>query len=209
LPARFDDDAWTCSERTPPYYPDAVTLVPDPSVPDVLARIDTSAGCSIKDSFATLDLSDHGFRVLADAQWIVRERNGRERPDGAEEGWRRVRDLEGLASWEEAWRRGDGPRNVFRADLLDNDAVAILAAQRGTRVVAGAVLHKSSVVAGISNFFTDSGADRAGWSGCLALAECLCPATPFVGYAADDELVAARRNGFETAGPLRIWVLEE
>src|SRR4051812_21552215 len=29
----FDDDAWTSETRTPAYYPDAVTLVSDPSVP--------------------------------------------------------------------------------------------------------------------------------------------------------------------------------
>src|SRR5690349_13349736 len=68
---RFDDVAWTSSTRTPPYYPDAVTLIPDLSVPDLLARIDSSAGCSIKDSFASLNLTEHGFRLLFEAQWIV------------------------------------------------------------------------------------------------------------------------------------------
>lgn len=68
---RFDEDAWTSRTRTPPGYPDAVTLVPHPSAPDLLARIDTSAGCSIKDSFASMDMTTYGFRVLFDAQWIV------------------------------------------------------------------------------------------------------------------------------------------
>jgi hypothetical protein len=34
------------------------------SVPEVLARIDTSVGCSIKASFASLDVAACGFRVL-------------------------------------------------------------------------------------------------------------------------------------------------
>jgi hypothetical protein len=39
--------------RTPPYYPDAVTLLPDVSIEQVLSGIDTSEGCSVKDSFAS------------------------------------------------------------------------------------------------------------------------------------------------------------
>ena len=35
------------------------------------ADLDRSAGCTIKDSFAALDLTAHGFRVLFEAQWIT------------------------------------------------------------------------------------------------------------------------------------------
>ena len=72
IEGRFDKDAWASPIRTPPFYPDAVTLVSDVSAPDLLARIDTSPGCSIKDSFASLDLTSFGFTVLFDAEWIVR-----------------------------------------------------------------------------------------------------------------------------------------
>lgn len=72
LDTRFDDDAWTSRTRTPIHYPDAVTLVRDPPVRELLDRIDVSAGCSIKDSFASLDLTTCGFRVLFEAEWIVR-----------------------------------------------------------------------------------------------------------------------------------------
>jgi hypothetical protein len=72
LGGRFDDDAWTCPQRTPPYYPDAVTLVAEVDVTALLARIDTeSPGCSVKDSFAAIDLSAAGFEVLFDAEWIA------------------------------------------------------------------------------------------------------------------------------------------
>src|SRR3954462_805415 len=68
----FSDRAWVALRRSPRSYPDAVTLSPLPSVGDVLSRIDTSAGCSVKDSFATLDLAEDGFRVLFEAEWIHR-----------------------------------------------------------------------------------------------------------------------------------------
>lgn len=204
---RFEDDAWTSETRTPAYYPDAVTLVPDPSVPDLMARIDVSAGCSIKDSFASLDLVPEGFRVLFDAQWMVRESTARQ-PTVASERWERVRTPAALATWEHAWRGGEGPEGIFRVELLDHGSVAVLASIADERVVAGAILYRSSTVVGISNFFADPLLGSDGWSGCLAFADSLFPASTFVGYESGDALVAARRHGFETTGPLRVWVNE-
>jgi hypothetical protein len=66
---QFRARAWTSPRRTPPYYPDAVTLAPDATAADILPFVDGSAGCSVKDSFATLDLP--GFSVLFEATWIA------------------------------------------------------------------------------------------------------------------------------------------
>lgn len=204
----FDDVAWTSRTRTPPHYPDAVTLVPDPSVPELLARIDTSAGCSIKDSFASLDLTAHGFRVLFDAEWIVRTSTAVQSTETGPH-WEPVRDADGLAAWEQAWRGHDGPSGLFRAELLDNDAVVVLAARTRDRVVAGAVLNRSAEVVGISNFFTESRVASSSWVGCLALAEILFPGSILVGYESGNELDAPRARGFATAGPLRVWLRED
>ena len=68
----FSADAWTSTFRTPPFYPDAVTLDPAVDALGLLERIDGSQGASVKDSFATLDLGAHGFRVLFGAEWIFR-----------------------------------------------------------------------------------------------------------------------------------------
>src|SRR6266508_4225521 len=43
---RFRANCWSSPVRTPPYYPDAVTLVPEISVEQVLSCIDTSEGWS-------------------------------------------------------------------------------------------------------------------------------------------------------------------
>jgi hypothetical protein len=205
---RFDKDAWTSRTRTPPGYPDAVTLVPDPSVADLLTRIDTAAGCSIKDSFSTVDMTAYGFRVLFDAQWIVRM-SAAIPPRPASPRWEVVYDRDGLAAWEDAWRGSDGPPGVFRTELLDHDAVTVLAARAGDDVVAGAVLNRSSSVVGISNFFAKDPGAYSSWSGCLALAGTLFPGSPFVGYGSGCELAAARSHGFETVGPLRVWIHED
>jgi hypothetical protein len=56
--------------RSPSLYPDAVTLREHASAHDLLPRIDSSPGCSVKDSFASVDLSADGFRLLFEAEWI-------------------------------------------------------------------------------------------------------------------------------------------
>jgi hypothetical protein len=80
----FADDAWTAPQRTPPLHPDAVTLVPAVDATSLLARIDDSAGASVKDSFHDLELARFGYRVLFDAEWIHRSsaaRRGMPEPD--------------------------------------------------------------------------------------------------------------------------------
>jgi len=206
-PTRFDDDAWTSRTRTPPYYPDAVTLVPTPDVSDLLSRIDTSAGCSIKDSFAALDLAPYGFRVLFDAEWIVRPSPSTAAANPPR-GWTRVRDRDGLSAWENAWRSEGGPTDLFRPELLHEESVAILALHADNGVVAGAILNRSSTVVGVSNVFATYGSDSECWSGCVAYAASIFPAMPLVGYESGDGLVAARGHGFTTTGPLRVWMFD-
>lgn len=207
IDAEVDGDAWTSRTRTPPLYPDAVTLVPDPSLPELLARVDASPCCSIKDSFASLDLTSHGFRVLFNAQWIVR---GLTAPQTIAAGprWTVVRDVNAFATWESAWRGGHGPLDVLRADLLRMQSVKVLAAQVDDRIVGGAVLSRSAAVVGISNFFADAPTAPTSWQGCLALASALFPGETLVGYESGDALDEAGMYGFDTVGPLRVWVHE-
>src|SRR5689334_7347676 len=70
LPVTLGQRVWWTAARSPDGYPDAVTLAPDLTVDEVLSGVDRSAGCSVKDSFATLDLSAQGFEVLFTADWI-------------------------------------------------------------------------------------------------------------------------------------------
>jgi hypothetical protein len=115
------DDAWTWPERTPPYYPDAVTLRPDVDVASLLERIDSGPGCSIKDSFATIEVP--GFEVLIEASWICRP------PGRAPE----VR---------EEW-------TVVSAEELAG--AQFLTARRDGRITEEAILNRTGDVVGISN----------------------------------------------------------
>ena len=205
---KFDGDAWTSRTRTPPYYPDAVTLVPDPAVPELLARIDASAGCSIKDSFASIDLTAFGFRVLFQAEWIVRTTKVLE-PTLSGPSWEVVREPDAFVRWERAWRGEDGPPGVLGKDLLDDDSVTVLAARVGDRVVGGAILYRGSEMVGVSNFFADAAAPPASWAGCLALADSLFPGSVLVGYESGAALAAAQDQGFQSEGPLRVWLRDD
>lgn len=83
----FTTRVWKSPIRTPPLYPDAVTLAPDATAAEVLDGIDTSPGCAVKDSFACLDLAREGFEVLFEATWIARMADVPLEP-----GWARVDD---------------------------------------------------------------------------------------------------------------------
>jgi hypothetical protein len=72
LVGSFSDEVWTAPRRTPPLYPDAVTLSPKATAEQIMTAIDLeSPGASVKDSFALLDLSPWGFRPLFEAFWVA------------------------------------------------------------------------------------------------------------------------------------------
>lgn len=201
----FDSVAWASPTRTPPFYPDVVTLVPELSVPELLDRVDGGAGCSIKDSFASLDLTACGFKVLFDAEWITRPlRGGQSAP--LEPMWRVVCDPDVFETWERVWRPDVGVPGVLTADLLREPSVFVLAGHVGDTLAAGAVLTRTEHAVGIYNFFADPGVMAASWEGCLALASTLFADAMLVGYESGDALDAARAHGFSLAGPLRVWV---
>jgi hypothetical protein len=201
----FAADAWTSTTRTPPLYPDAVTLVPHVEVDDLLARIDASAGSSVKDSFASVDLQDRGFGVLFEADWIVRPAGLPPAAPVSDVEWAPVRDEAGLVAWESAWRGDDGPEGVVVPELLGPDVV-VLAGRRGNQVVAGAIANAGAGVVGVSNVFTCSTPLDDAWASCLRAVNDAFPRLPVVGYEAGEALATARRHGFEPVGRLRVWV---
>jgi hypothetical protein len=211
ITGRFDADAWVSARRTPPLYPDAVTLTDDVSVEALLSRVDRSAGCSIKDSFSTLGLTGAGFRVLFDAQWIWCAAAPRPAPDALR--WERVERPDDLRAW--SVEHGGG--STFSPALLDEPSVSILARRdRGGGLVSGAVATEAAEAIGISNVFAvGAGDDSAGaasafadaFAGAAAAIVGRFPGRPVVGYLSTDDLAAARAAGFETIGSLRIWLL--
>lgn len=201
----FADDAWTSPSRTPPLFPDAVTLNPSAQVVDLLSRIDTSSGCTIKDSFASLDLTGHGFRVLFDAQWIAspaHPQNDWNLPSD----WALITEADRLSLWEEAWCPDDEATGLLLPELLSKDSL-VLGRIQNDRFVAGGIVSRSAHVAGISNVFTNRGQSAETWSVVARCARMFFPGLPLIGYERGAELVHAQRSGFHSAGPLRVWVV--
>ncbi|MCX5226063.1 hypothetical protein [Streptomyces sp. NBC_00233] len=204
-PGTFGARAWTSTRRTPLSYPDAVTLTEDAGVEDVLNGIDrTTPGASVKDSFAQLDLTTEGFRLLFEATWIQRPAGLTATATAGE--WRAVRTPDELAAWALAWSDGDEDEAaLFRPELLADPATTVVAGHDPDgRVLGGAVLSESGTVTGVSNLFAAGDTDPAQvWSGCLGL---IASDRPVVGYESGDDLTAALAAGFQETGPLRVWL---
>jgi hypothetical protein len=205
---RFDRDAWVSQRRTPPGYPDAVTLLPDASAEALLSRIDGSDGCSVKDSFAGLELAPYGFRVLFDASWICRE--AAPKPASSVRWTAVTRPVE-----LRAWAVSHGGGETFSAGLLESPSVVILAGHDDAgQPIGGAIATVGEDAVGISNVFAaDPGSadDRdsafaAAFAGATDAISERFPDRPIVGYLAGSRLAAASAAGYEEVGPLRVWL---
>ena len=137
---RFDADAWVAPQRTPRFYPDAVTLDPGAVGEGILERIDTIApGCSVKDSFAALDLSPFGFEVVHEAEWI--HRAPRPAPSAIDSAirWTPLQKDADLVAWEAAWDVARLDLGLFKPALLRDPSVTILGGYVAGAIVAGAI----------------------------------------------------------------------
>jgi hypothetical protein len=201
---RFRADSWFSPVRTPPFYPDAVTLVPEINIEQVLSGSDTGEGCSVKDSFAGLDLAPAGFRPLFRAEWLAREPAGA--PVSSAHAWSAVTTEEQLGEWEAAWGELPEGSGFFRRALLEDERIGVLSGYEGDRIVAGAIANRSSTVIGLSNLFDAAGDLESAWVAGAAAAAVLWGKMPTVGYDSGDSLDAAQRAGFETIGELVVWL---
>jgi hypothetical protein len=206
LASEFGADAWSAPTRTPLFYPDAVTLTAGAEPAELVTRIDTTApGASIKDSFADVDLTPHGFQVLFEAQWIYRPTS--EPRSATDLSWDVADDPDALRDWAIAWDAGEGNADLFRPELLEDPATLVLSGRTSDgRTTAGAVASRSDRVVGISNVFAPDGASSTAWPGVLGAVHRTFPGLPVVGYEHGDDLEAAVRHGFEPIGPLRVWL---
>ena len=205
LAGTYHDGAWSVAHRPPPLYPDAVTLDPGADVDAILGAIDASPGCGVKDSFACLDLTSAGFRVLFEARWIHRPAGAPPPEPSGRMRWSEVREAAELRSWERAWGGDDGLTGIFLPDLLEDDAVLVVAGYRDASIVAGAIASRDADVVGLSNVFSVTGDLDDTWRGALAAIATHVGEAPLVGYERGDDLEAARRCGFTALGPLRVW----
>ncbi len=213
-PGEFYATHWLSRGAAPPGYPNLVTLEPSPepamAAVRELAELRPDTSLAVKDSFAVLALESAGFRVLFDAEWILRPAHLCPLPSHAP-GVRLlpVRSASALSAWEDAWGESRGGARVFLPSLLQRSDVAFLAAlDAEDRVVAGAVANRSENAVGISNFFARDEPRRSLRAACVDAIIRQFPGLCLVGYEAGDDLAETLSLGFEPLGPLRVWVHE-
>jgi hypothetical protein len=206
IAGRFHAAFWSSPARTPPYYPDAVTLRPNIAVEHLLSGIDVGEGCTVKDSFARLDLGAAAFRPLFRAEWVVRQPARGRRT--ATRGWSALTTEAQLRRWEASWGEVPGGSGFFRPALLKDETIAVLAGYDGDRIVAGAIANRSADVIGLSNVFDTDGELDSAWTAGATAAATLWGELPTVGYDSGDALHAAHDAGFESIGELVVWINE-
>jgi hypothetical protein len=200
----FRADYWFSPVRTPPYYPDAVTFLPEVTIEQVLSGIDASEGCSVKDSFAALDLATAGFRSLFRAQWLALE--PAEARVRSARGWSVLTTEEQLREWEAAWAASPEGAGFFQPALLEDETIGVLAGYEGDRIVAGAISNRSSTVIGLSNVFDVAGDLESAWVTAAEIAADRWGEMPTVAYDSGESLDAAHAGGYKSIGELVVWV---
>lgn len=205
LPVRRITGLIFCPARTPPYYPNAVTISRDADpvrLAGFIGELSAEAGdpaFSVKDSFAALDLTDAGLRVLFESRWICRQPVGQAKLSPSLD-WRRVDTTEGLSSWEAAWNEtpaGEAP--IFPEGLLAEPRTVVAAGfDPGGVIRAGGIAHDAAGVVGLTNLFGD-------WSEAAMGVASLLPGRNLVGYESGEDLKISKSLGFSHCDALRIW----
>jgi hypothetical protein len=208
----IEDGVWTSRDVAPPYHSNALILSPAGGTRDrkiVRALADAiRRPFSVKDGFATHDLSADGFRLLFEAQWIWRDAGLPLALGKTGAAWHRVRTPGELAAWEAALRANGSPaeERTFLPSLLDDPSLAFFIARDGDRIIAGFAANLSPEVVGFSNFFAAQPSVSSLISGAVAATIRLAPDLPIVGFDQGDALIAMHQTGFRSVQPLRVWL---
>lgn len=218
LASEVDGRVWLSHETPPPFHSNLVVLSRGTSQTEVeayvadLATVPRPGGWSLKDSYASLDLSSLGFTQLFQAEWIWRDPLPAG-PPKATSGlvWAQVTTAAELLEWEGAWS-GDARNDAaarrtrqFPESLLESPDHAFFAGRLDGRVVAGGIANRSPGVAGLSNVFSPPAFSKSTWSALVTCISTLLPHTPLVGYERGADLQLAREVGFVPIGALRVW----
>ena len=202
LEGRWAASVWSSNQPMPRFYPNIITLTPDAPVAQTIdaLKADLPSGWGIKDSFAALKLAQSGFTLAFDAHWYCclpdELRQTSTDPELRVDG---VRTEVEFDRWVSAWGEGEG---IFRFQLLENEAVELIYAEREGQIEAGLAANVSGSSVGISNAFGAASAIQA----CIAAVAARNSTKAVVGYGGDAELASLATLGFRAIGDLRIWL---
>jgi hypothetical protein len=215
---QVDGGMWRSLALPPAFHSNLVVLSPQVSADNIEAQarvIEAGAprvGFTLKDSFANLDLANHGFELLFEAQWIWRDAARASEPGATGRlDWAPITTAAELRAWEAAWRgdAAEDPANPgqrqFPAALLRSPDHLFLAGRRGDTIVAGAIANRSPGAVGVSNLFAPPAEAEAAWHAIVRRISRQFRDLPLVGYERGADLALACAAGFGPIGGLRVW----
>lgn len=203
IPTRCQGGLWSSLGDPPRWHSAAKTLHPHVPSTQVLGAVDQFRNCSVADSYATLDLGDHGFRPLFRATWLHRPAPVGPTPSWPD-GWTVVSDEDELVTWNEAQDTTD----VLVPALLKHPRFTFLARHASDEMLAGAVLHRVDDAVELSNTWSH-GHETDDIPSLLDCAGTLHPGLDVVGYSADHAVSSYTDAGFGAVAPLIVWVRDE
>jgi hypothetical protein len=189
---------WVSRQPSPKFYPEGITLEENVSPEQMVDELPAGI-CSVKDSFADLDIASHGFELLFEARWIYRAPTARAAPPA---GWTPVSTERDFVRWRQAC----GLTDVLPVALLRDESVSVLQRKSTRDVSAGAVLNRSGSVVGLTNLFSTSVPLDEVWRDVAALCGQHFPSCPIVGYERGGDLDHAIHTGFTDLAALRVWL---
>lgn len=205
-----NDSIWYSLEKPPPLYSNIVTRSPEWQPDEIFREIDQrfeSEGWdewTIKDSFGVLNLEPYGFTKLFDAQWIYLDQNNiKPTLKDTDLKWKIVPTTDELDRWLLAWDDDESiGKQIFSSQMLDDPDLKFMAGFEDTNLISGCLLNRSDDVIGISNFFAPASRTRY-WSQMIEFI-LTQTATDLAGYSRNPE--EWTQLGFETIGPLTVWI---
>lgn len=192
---------WKTASKSPTFYPDMITASSHVTIEEIKEVIGSREVFSIKDSFATLDLTPLKYELLFTAEWIYHA--PAVSVESAQSGWDHVTTEKNLVEWTAA----HGSANAIGPGLLRRRDVKIYMKKKMGNV-AGFIANAGAQSVGISNVFTSVNGDTI-WPDIRNLVSVEFPGVPMVGYERGADLTAALESGWTAVGPLRVWVRNE
>lgn len=211
----FLEGLWINRHKSPPFYPNAVTLagaeMADEQRQHIVQLLNSNLTeeWAVKDSFSALDLSNLNFSLLFEAKWIYRNAcTSVQSPTRDDIHCDIIQSERDLLEWETAWygtTEGDHTR-IFLPALLKHQHIAIIAARQKGAIIGGAIASQNAGAVGISNLFYPEKGSLEICGGCIEKAAHAFPGLTLVGYETSEELEIMHQLGFESIGDLRVWL---
>lgn len=200
IATRCEGGLWSALAEPPRWHSAAKTLHHDVPTAQVVDAVAPFPRCSVADSYAALDLADHGFRPLFRATWLYRPAPAGLAPTWPHD-WSVVSDDDELAAWNAA----QDTTGVLVPALLHHPRFTFLVRRSSGQLVAGAVLHRVDDAVELSNTWA-LGEESGEIGPMLRCAEALYPGAAVVGYWRDDTLTPYTDAGFQAVGPHVVWI---